>query len=705
MGRFGAFWGHFWGVLGGGVFWRFLNLLYPDCVPCDCGNGICDPHSGDCICPPNTNSDCTDCGNNYFQFHPILGCVDCTCNHDGSDSLSCDVETGQCACADFVTGRECDRCEDGYWGFPNCQACECNEAGSTLTSCDSDGSCLCKNNVQGRQCSYCQDSTFNLNNEDPSGCTECFCFGAFGAGEKPVCQSARYQVDAFYDDQSWKLLKIQNEENVGEIDSSGTLWVYDILSKSENIPYWESPVSYLGNKVSAYGGTLSWNTKCSAQRTETVTETTDNMGECRGDNCGKEEGSEDYDNYESTNCVCDDDVKYLPDLVLTGAHMPLDIVYNAELMKHKNMSNNNGEFSVELLERNFKWSDGRALGREDFMMVLVKLSGIKIKATCSKNFESLGITSPVLSYVDFSASSNFAGLPTVEVCQCPAGYIGSSCEDCDKGYYRESSGRYLGQCLPCKCNGNCETCGSDGLPSTMECKKHTTGTFCEECEFGFIKEKNSDSCEKCPCPLPMGDNSFASQCWSVAKHAKNNVGTENAGENGGNSDLTGGSSNTGSSNTGSSNTGSSNSGSFNSGSPNTGAFNGGNGNLGNYTGSLESLVGRNDGGILDQIGAFTDESVYCECNNGYLGDQCETCDVGFFGDPMMHGSSCQKCDCNGNSLTCDISNGVCDDCGGNTGGDHCENCAEWYFGNAAKFCEVCLCDRCGTNSCDTGWFF
>ena len=108
-----------------------------------------------------------------------------------------------------------------------------------------------------------------MNSEDPLGCTECFCFGAFGVGEKPVCQSARYQVDAFYDDQDWKLLKIENEENQGEIDSSGTLWVYDILAKADNsIPYWEAPVSYLGNKVSAYGGTLAWGTKCSAVRND-----------------------------------------------------------------------------------------------------------------------------------------------------------------------------------------------------------------------------------------------------------------------------------------------------------------------------------------------------------------------------------------------------------------------------------------------------
>jgi len=37
------------------------------------------------------------------------------------------------------------------------------------------------------------------------------------------------------------------------------------------------------------------------------------------------------------------------------------------------------------------------------------------------------------------------------------------------------------------------------------------------------------------------------------------------------------------------------------------------------------------------------------------------------------------CDCNGNSLICDPTNGICSDCTRNTMGDHCEQCIDQYF--------------------------
>lgn len=145
--------------------------------------------------------------------------------------------------------------------------------------------------------------------------------------------------------------------------------------------------------------------------------------------------------------------------------MHMDIVYTHA--EHLGDYNPDSEISVALLERNFKWSDGRPLAREDFMMVLVDIDGIRIKATCAKDFESLGITSAILEHTDFNAESDISGLPSVEECKCPDGYMGSSCETCATGYYRETAGRYLGQCLPCKCNGNCNSCGEDGLPSAI----------------------------------------------------------------------------------------------------------------------------------------------------------------------------------------------------------------------------------------------
>lgn len=708
---------------------------YPECKPCNCGSGICDPITGTCLCPPNTNEDCTICQENYFQFHPILGCADCECNYEGSINLNCEVDSGQCECLPHITGRKCDRCEDGYWGFPDCRPCECNEAGSTLTTCDANGSCLCKENVKGRQCSYCKDSTFNLEAENPFGCTECFCFGAFGPGQQPVCQSARYAVDAYYDDYGWKLLGIENDPNEGEPDQQNILWVYDIirsdtLTQEDSVPYWQAPNGYLGNKISAYGGKMSWMTKCQAMQSSDFEGSGDYQDmDCRGDNCDSVQNPG-YNYPVTVDCQCQDRYKYMPDLIISGSHMHMDIVYtHAEQFIDYNPE---GEIQVSLLERNFKWSDGRPLAREDFMMVLVDIDAIKIKATCSPDFESLGIQSAIMEHVNFNNPTDYSGLPSVEECRCPEGYIGSSCESCDQGYYRETAGRYLGQCLPCKCSGNCKTCGADGLPRISElqndCLDHTTGTYCEECEFGFIKEVETGKCNKCPCPLPTDTNSFADQCWHIPDEvlekersdamldkamkvdidAVNPVGnySVNTRPQGTNNDLISDLLGEDYDDLGNRVDIIPNSGIAGAGTVSgDGVISGlGNSNTGGVSGSFSESsdmdttpTKANPFKIIPEKKA---QQVYCQCNVGYTGDNCSECETGFWGNPLVYGSKCQPCDCNGNSPTCNKDTGVCDDCDGNTGGDHCEICADWYFGDASQFCEICLCDQCGSQSCD-----
>lgn len=46
----------------------------------------------------------------------------------------------------------------------------------------------------------------------------------------------------------------------------------------------------------------------------------------------------------------------------------------------------------------------------------------------------------------------------VEMCNCPVGYKGLSCEDCDRGYTRGLSGLHLGTCVPCECGGYSDDC-------------------------------------------------------------------------------------------------------------------------------------------------------------------------------------------------------------------------------------------------------
>ncbi|XP_061479636.1 laminin subunit alpha-4 [Rhineura floridana] len=91
--------------------------------------------------------------------------------------------------------------------------------------------------------------------------------------------------------------------------------------------------------------------------------------------------------------------------------------------------------------------------------------------------------------------------------------------------------------------------------------------------------------------------------------------------------------------------------------------------------------------------------VRCMCKENYAGPNCERCAPGYYGNPLVIGSSCKKCDCSGNSdpnlifEDCDDVTGQCRNCLRNTTGFNCELCAPGYYGDArnAKNCKACNC--------------
>ncbi|XP_044311344.1 laminin subunit alpha-5 isoform X3 [Varanus komodoensis] len=101
-------------------------------------------------------------------------------------------------------------------------------------------------------------------------------------------------------------------------------------------------------------------------------------------------------------------------------------------------------------------------------------------------------------------------------------------------------------------------------------------------------------------------------------------------------------------------------------------------------------------------------TTQCLCKPGYAGVSCERCAPGYYGNPLVIGSSCQPCDCSGNAdpnmlfSDCDSLTGICTGCMHNTAGPRCEVCAPGFYGDAvlAKNCTECSCLSCGTDSCD-----
>ena len=45
----------------------------------------------------------------------------CMCNEQGSIGKSCESETGKCSCTPNIGGLRCDKCDDGFYGFPDCE--------------------------------------------------------------------------------------------------------------------------------------------------------------------------------------------------------------------------------------------------------------------------------------------------------------------------------------------------------------------------------------------------------------------------------------------------------------------------------------------------------------------------------------------------------------------------------------------------------
>ncbi|KAK1801637.1 hypothetical protein P4O66_022279, partial [Electrophorus voltai] len=453
---------------------------FPSCRPCNCGTRLCEPVTGNCICPPRTlTPECVQCEPQTFGCHPLVGCEICNCSRPGvtAHDFNCDTHSGQCRCKVNIVGRQCDRCAPGFYGYPRCRPCDCNEAGSE--KCDpSTGQCLCKENVEGLRCDQCRLGTFYLDAANPKGCNKCFCFGATDR-----CRSSDKRRAEIMDMADWALLRgdrqevplsVNLEEDAVEADLRDIPDVYQDL-------YWHAPRAYLGDKVLSYGGYLRYQL-----HTQTM----------RGDSLSLPSEAP------------------RPDVILKvpspGNQMTL--VYMERAYPSPDEPH---EGALHLVEGSFRHAQtGNAVSREELMMVLVALESLQVRVRHAQTAQAVELRAAKLGEAGRHANS-------VEICMCPASYQGDSCQQCAPGYYRDTKGLFLGKCVPCNCNGHSDQC-LDGSGVCVNCRHNTAGDHCEQCLAGYhgdIKVAgHAVSCTGCPCPLQVASNNFAVGCVEKTNH-------------------------------------------------------------------------------------------------------------------------------------------------------------------------------------------
>uniref|UniRef100_A0A6J0SY58 Laminin subunit alpha-3 n=1 Tax=Pogona vitticeps TaxID=103695 RepID=A0A6J0SY58_9SAUR len=443
---------------------------FPFCKPCSCGRRLCDDITGKCICPPQTvKPRCEVCVRQHFGYHPLTGCEGCNCSRKGVTNTmnpECNKVNGQCRCRPGISGQRCDRCAPGSYGFPNCKPCKCNRGGTEPNVCDPQtGVCLCKENVEGVQCDMCRSGSFYLDSANPKGCTSCFCFSATN-----VCHSTNKSKIKFVDMRNWLLEAVDSGMNIPvTFNPSSNSVVADVqeLPPSVSSLYWVAPSSYLGEKLSSYGGYLTYQVKSFGLPSEGMT-----LLEKR------------------------------PDVQLTGQQMKIIYVDPNSPLPDKHYYR-----SVQLLEGNFRHASNNSLvSREELMIVLSRLEGLRIRGLYFTESQRLSLGEVGLEETTNTGNGDVAY--AVEICSCPPGYMGDSCQKCSPGFYRENSGLFRGRCLPCNCNGNSDRC-LDGSGICVNCQHDTVGEKCERCKEGYFGDASQGTCRVCRCPYT---NSFASGC-------------------------------------------------------------------------------------------------------------------------------------------------------------------------------------------------
>ncbi|KAK2193775.1 hypothetical protein NP493_5g02050 [Ridgeia piscesae] len=438
-------------------------------------------------CLHNTEGDrCDRCQRGYYgnaRQGTSSDCQPCPCPLTVSSNqfapecyLESDNKVTCRGCLPGYQGRRCEICAPGFEGNPNIpgRSCtpvyqSCDTRGSLSATPDGTGSCQCKEYTKGENCDTCRQNTFYLSESNNNGCITCFCMGITQACTSTTWNRATVSSTFTYNANGFELTDrrqtVRHTEGLSVSSINRALEVKNMNQLASGVYYWKLPVKYLGNKVTSYGGNLRYTVQYSAGFHESATQDQ-------------------------------------PDVILGANEYVLQYTHDKYIAADQPVT-----LQVPMLENHWTRADGTQVTREHILMALADIDYILIKASYS-----VGTTESRIQDVSLDIAENrdtgkeraFA----VEQCNCPRGYRGLSCEECDVGYRRTGGGLYLGLCEPCECNGHSSECDTQ-TGKCKNCQHNTEGDRCERCAPGYYGDTSRglpSDCQLCPCPLTRAPN-------------------------------------------------------------------------------------------------------------------------------------------------------------------------------------------------------
>ncbi|XP_061330956.1 laminin subunit alpha-2 isoform X5 [Pezoporus flaviventris] len=589
---------------------------------------------------------CETCIDGYFRPKGVLPdspdpCQPCSCDPNGSLHDTCvkdekhaegDMLPGFCHCKTGYAGESCNRCALGYMGYPECLPCKCSLEGSANAD-PCIGPCICKEHVEGENCDRCKPGFFNLQQNNPKGCEECFC-----SGKTNICTHSHLTYGSTEDMNGWYLTDLPGLIRVTpkqkRFDGHQQYSISNVAARKvlPQTYYWSAPSSYLGNKVAAAGGHLKFTVFYDFTKEE-----------------------------ETVQLMVQSDV------IIEGHDLRISTPKGGI---HLQPSEEHTEEIVLKPESFSVYGTDVPVSRREFMTLLANVKRILIRATYSNGMNAIYRLRSVSIEAADHTSAGTKVASAVELCDCPPGYDGTSCESCWPQHRRVNGTIFDGVCEPCTCFGHAESC-DDITGECLDCKHNTGGSYCDRCLPGFYGDPTkgtAEDCLLCACPLNIPSNNFSPTCHFDRSRGlicdecpTGYVGPrcERCAEGYFGQPLVPG------------------------GSCQACQCNG---NLDfSVPGSCDSLSG-----------------ACLICKPGTTGQYCERCADGYFGDALDE-TNCQPCHCHINgsfSEICDSWTGQCK-CKANVIGRRCDVCKLETFGlQSSGGCVPCNCNSFGSKSFD-----